>query len=75
MDPRVLQPAGGLYNTVEMMNSYDTVRVPIVGDHSPLFDAAPFSWKNLETKRNQHERLRMVVEGETERKQLATLPA
>ncbi|GMH53142.1 hypothetical protein TrRE_jg9061 [Triparma retinervis] len=63
MDPRVLEPAGSLYNTTEMMNSYDTVRAPVLGDHDVMFDATPYNWNNLETKKNQHTRLRSVVEG------------
>lgn len=61
MDPRVFQPAGTLYNTVPMMNSYDTVTEAVL-PHESVFDASPYCWRKFESKKDQKRRMRFVVE-------------
>ncbi|GMH85034.1 hypothetical protein TrVE_jg5130 [Triparma verrucosa] len=61
LDSRVFQPATELYNTAEMMNTYDNVKLPVTPRESH-WTAKDQTWDNLETRPDQFSRLRSTVQ-------------
>jgi len=64
MHPLVFAPATSLFHTPDMMDSCDSVSIPIDRTYSSasIFDASPHSWKNVERKGGIEKRLRLTVE-------------
>lgn len=61
LDSRVFQPATELYNTAEMMHTYDNVKLPVTPRESH-WTAKDQTWDNLETRPDQFSRLRSTVQ-------------
>jgi len=64
MHPMAFKPADKLFNTCDMLDTYDTVVLPVDRSHTPhdIFDGSVYNWNNLESRGQLIERLKCTVE-------------